>query len=241
MKNIKSSFLIISCLLFLTGSVKSQDIYSTSGGEMIFSWPEVNTSAGSVNKSMRFTAMFNFGQYWNFDMNNNFGFYSGGTVRNIGMITNETLNINNVNVDYKIIRRVYTLGVPLALKLGSFDDNFFLFAGGEYEMAFHYKEKYWTNTFSRNGHKTKYTSWFGDQTPRFLPSVFAGIQFPRGIRLKFKYYLEDFLNNKYTNSDEVSDLTRYTKSQVFYFALSWHLKSNHVKQRINQNSTVTSL
>ena len=205
-------YLIIVSLLSLFTSVKSQEVYSTSGGEIIFSWPDVTMNTGSLDKSVHFTMFFNFGEYWNLDLNNNLGFFSGGTIRNVGMITNETLN----NVDYKIIRRVYTLGVPLALKLGSFNDNFFLFGGGEYEMAFHFKEKYWSNTFSRNGHKTKYTAWFGDQTPRFLPSLFAGIQFPGGIQLKFKYYLEDFLNNKYTNSDEVSDLTRYTKSQVFY-------------------------
>ena len=237
MKHLITSFLITG-LLFTYGSVKSQDVYSTSGGELIFSWPEVSLNSGTADRAVRFTAFFHVGQFWNIDLNNNLGFYSGASIINIGMITNETLNNTD---EYKIIRRVYTLGIPLALKLGSFKDNFFLFGGGEYEMAFHYKEKYWSNTFSRNGHKTKYTSWFGDQTPRFLPSVYAGIQFPKGIRLKFKYYLTDFLNNKYTNSNEVSDLTRYTKSQLFYFSLSWHLKSRRVKQKIARNTTVARL
>ncbi len=231
------SAILISGLLLYARPAKSQKVYSASGGEMIFSWADVNTASGSVSTPVRFTAFFHFGEFWNLDLNNNLGFYTGGSLRNIGIITNETINA----VDYKIIRRVYTVGVPLAIKLGSFSDNFFLFGGGEYEMAFHYKEKYWSDTFSRNGHKTKYTSWFGDQTPRFLPSVFAGIQFPRGIRLKFKYYLDDFLNNKYTSSNEVSDLTRYTKSQLFYIAVSWHIKSNNVKQKMNSNANVAQL
>ena len=71
------------------------------------------------------------------------------------------------------------LGVPLAIKLGSFKNHFYFFGGGEYEMAFHLKEKYWTDSFDRSGPKTKSTEWFSSQTPTFLPSLFAGVQFPR--------------------------------------------------------------
>jgi hypothetical protein len=62
------------------------------------------------------------------------------------MITDETLpqtvSTTEASVLYKnynVIRRQYMLGVPLALKLGSFKDHVYFFGGGEYEVALHLK------------------------------------------------------------------------------------------------------
>jgi hypothetical protein len=157
------------------------------------------------------------------------------------MITDETLPTNvytpGVEIQYEnynIIRRQYMLGVPLAIKLGSFKNHIYFFGGGEYEMAFHLKEKYWTASFDRSGPKTKSMEWFSSQTPTFLPSLFAGVQFPGGINLKFKYYLTDFLNNNYkvsSNSTDgssfsLSDLTRYESSELFYFSVCWQFDTS---------------
>jgi hypothetical protein len=117
--------------------------------------------------------------------------------------------------------------------VGSFKDNFYLFAGGEYELAFVYKEKFWTGTFDRSGSKTKEVTWFGNQTPTFIPSLFGGIQFPGGINVKFTYYMTDFLDNSYKlaqNNQEgsifnISDLSRYESSQVFLFSLCWQFNT----------------
>ena len=57
---------------------------------------------------------------------------------------------------------------------------------------FHFKQK----TFI-DGAKYKYSDWFSSRTPTFIPSVFAGIQFPGGLQVKVKYYLDDFLNHKF--------------------------------------------
>jgi hypothetical protein len=138
--------------------------------------------------------------------------------------------------DFKIIRRQYTLGLPLALKLGSFGKHLYFFGGAEAELAFHFKEKYWTGEFDRDGSKTKEKEWFANQTPAFLPSVFAGMQFPGGVNLKFKYYLTDFLDSDYKvsgNSQEgaifnVSDLSRYQKSNVFYISLCWQFRTDEL-------------
>ena len=103
-------------------------------------------------------------------------------------------------------------------------------------MAFQFKEKYWTGSFDRSGSKTKTTTWFANQTPTFLPSVFAGVQFPGGVNIRFKYYLENFLNSDYiisTNSQEgsifsVSDLSRYEESQIMYVSICWQFETSKV-------------
>lgn len=234
----------------ITLPVTAQKVYPVTSGEMIFSqsntaftraftsqYPNAKLAADNV----RFTVFFHLGQYIHMDLNNTFGLYSGLGVRNVGMITDEslpqTVSATGGSVlysDYKIVRRQYMLGIPLAIKLGSFKNHFYIFGGGEYEMAFHMKEKYWTDTFDRSGAKTKSNKWFSNQTPTFLPSVFAGIQFPRGFNIKFKYYLTDFLNSDYkisSNSQEgalfnISDLSRYQSSQLFYFSLCWQFNTS---------------
>jgi hypothetical protein len=147
----------------------------------------------------------------------------------VGVTTDEvlpqTVTLSNQTVaygNYKIVRRQYTLGLPLALKLGSFKDHFYAIAHAEYEFAFVYKEKYWT-AFDWSGSMLKYNKWFGNQTPLFLPSVFGGLQFPGGINVRFKYYLTDFLNSGYkvaNNTQEgsnfsISDLSRFSESWLF--------------------------
>jgi hypothetical protein len=224
-------------------------IYDVTTWEMIFSSSNVQfkdvfttqyKNAEVTKTDVRYTVFFHLGEYWNFDFGNHIGIFTGMGIRNVGLITDERLPDyvgSDQLVDYKIIRRIYTAGVPLAFKLGSFSENLYLFAGGEYEFAINYKEKYWTGTQSRTGSKTKSNTWFGNQTPEFLPSVFAGVQLPGGINIKFKYYPDNFLNNNYTKGDNtvkgepynVSDLTRYKNSQVFYISLSWQIDNEDIK------------
>jgi hypothetical protein len=241
---------LILFLGFISFTVKAQHVYPVTSGEMIFSqsstsftqaftaqYPGARLAADNV----RFTIFLHIGQYIHMDFNNTFGLYSGLGIRNVGMITDETLpqtvsttGASVLYTDYKIIRRQYMLGLPLAIKVGSFKNHFYVFAGGEYEMAFHLKEKYWTGSFDRDGSKTKSMKWFSNQTPTFFPSLFAGIQFPRGVNLKFKYYLIDFLNTDYkisNNSQEgytfnPSDLTRYQDSHIVYVSLCWQFDTS---------------
>ena len=128
------------------------------------------------------------------------------------------------------------MGIPLALKLGSFKDNLYVFAGGEYEWALLWKEKYW-NSHSRSGTKSKDTKWFPDNMQTFLPSVFVGIQFPKGFNLKFKYYMNDFTDHSYTatgNPLNVSNLSRYKTTQTMYISLSFQIHNNQVKERSSE-------
>lgn len=252
MQIMRSKILIISLFLlgFFVIPINAQKIYSVTSGEIIFSENQASFTTGfltqypdakMVSSNLRFTMFFHVGQYVHYDINNVFGLYTGLAIRNVGMITNETLpqtvGSDTNMMDYKIVNRQYMLGLPLAIKLGSFKDHFYIFGGAEYELAFNYKQKYWVDEdWDRDGSKTKYNKWFGDQTPIFLPSVFGGIQFPGGVNVKVTYYLEDLLNNEYTkssnltagNSYDVSDLSRYEESRIFMISLCWQFKTTEL-------------
>lgn len=258
----KLLFIVIALLSVSITMAQAQKVYSVTSGEMIFSFANTEFTqefmdeypgASVAGNPLRFTGFFHLGQYWHMDFTNNIGLVSGIGVRNVGLISDETLPelsaipgeaYDGNYINYKIIRRTYTLGIPLMLKLGSFKDHLHLFGGAEYELAFQQKEKYWTNTHDRSGTKTKSTGWFTDQFPTFLPSVVGGLQMPGGINIKFKWYLNDFLDHKSdagnsnTTTYSVSDLTRYKTSQVFYFSLSWQFNSAYITQKEWQSSDV---
>ncbi|MEN8115401.1 MAG: hypothetical protein ABFS16_00360 [Bacteroidota bacterium] len=236
----KINLIIIVLFLLLTTTISAQKIYPVTSGGMIFSSGTLEFTdaylaqypGAQVSKvPVRFTVFYNFYQNWHFDINGNVGFYTGLGISNVGMISDEVLYNNNPNIEsyqnYKIIRRLYTGSIPLALKLGSFKDNFYIYGGGEYELAIHYKEKYW-NSHDRDGAKTKYTEWFGNQTPSFIPSVFAGIQLPKGLNLKFKYYLDNFFNHEVSNTNFITDLSKYKNSQVWLISLSFQFNSAYL-------------
>lgn len=253
MKRLPALPLIIAILITGLTSLQAQKVYSTTSGEMIFGLNETEFNddflatypeAEVVKTNLRWTVFFHFSNFWHIDFNNNIGLISGLGVRNVGMITDERLPANVVasgevyNGDYrnyKIIRRNYMAGIPLMLKFGSFKDNIYFYGGAEYELSFHFKEKYWSDTHSRDGSKTKYTEWFGSQSPTFIPSAIAGVQLPGGFHVKFKYYLDDFLDNTFGRQSgstySVSDLTRYESTQVFYFSLSWQFNTAYITKK----------
>jgi hypothetical protein len=221
--------------------------YSVTSGEMIFSFANIEftdeflaeySNAEATKSPMRWTVFFHLGQYWHIDFTNNIGMLTGIGVRNVGLISDEKLplTVGAAEVfDFKIIRRLYTVGIPLGIKVGIFDKHLYFSGGAEYELAINYKQKYW-QSHSRSGSKTKYNEWFGNQTPTFLPSVFGGVQFPGGINIKFKWYLQDFLNHNYSRTStggafEISDLTRYKTSQVFYVSLTWQFNTAYITKR----------
>ncbi|MBN1180978.1 MAG: hypothetical protein JXB49_01735 [Bacteroidales bacterium] len=220
----KKLLFIIILFVFSWNTIHSQekkrypDVYPVTSGEFIFCNGDVEMNGENQETKMRFSFFFHYGQYWHVDLNNNFGFYSGGAIRNVGL---KTKNEGDYN---KVIRRSYSLGMPFAFKLGSFDDHFFVFGGAECEWMFHYKQKF----FNDNG-KNKTSEWFSDRTNPFAPSVFAGIQFPKGLNLKFKYYLDDFLNKDYTGSDFGQTVNYSTyKTRMFYISISFDFKTKEI-------------
>jgi hypothetical protein len=227
--------------------ISGQDVYTVTSGEMIFSWANLElknsyqtafSGAKIVDTPPRFTVFFHLAQYLHTDFNNNSGIFTGLSIRNVGFISDEVLpTILNPSLpqdyqDYKIIRRLYTLGIPLAIKLGSFKDHVYFFGGAEMEWGFHMKEKWW-NQHKRSGTKSKRTQWFPNNTEAFIPSVFGGVQFPKGLNVKFKYYLNDFINRNYDGNGlptDVSNLTRYKASQTMYLSFSWQFRHQFKKR-----------
>jgi hypothetical protein len=232
----KNTLLIILLGLFIQHGLQAQNTYSGFSGEIIFSFSDVTKYNDGLPTNLRFTMWFHLGKYYHIDFNDVFGIYTGGAIRNIGLITkDETFAVENDPLkSYKIKRRTYTLGVPLAFKLGSFKDDLYIFGGGEYEWAFHYKQK----LFEGNDKISKQTGWFSNRVNTFLPSLFTGVQFPGGFNIKFKYYLTNFLNEDFKGNDfnrEV-DYAEFDETTVYYISISKHLYN---KNKDDQESNVS--
>jgi hypothetical protein len=189
-----------------------------SGGEVIFQSALVEQSSNDINTNLRFTAGFHFGEYVHMDLGRFFGLYSGIGLRNVGFITEE----NNIRIKY----RSFNLGIPLAVKIGSNKKNLYAFGGAEYEWMVHFKQK----TFRDDG-KYKYTSWLSKRTPAFIPSVFGGFQFSKGLQVKIKYYLDDFLNERFNGGDPYDNYTLFTRTQVWYISFSYMINNKKDKNK----------
>ena len=245
-------FINLLVLIFLIFSFsnaqeyKAREIYPISSGELIFAWNDAKFNEASdffiqnpnseLNaNNLRFSLFFHLSQYWHYDFTQNIGMFTGLGVRNVGMSTNEKHDFNNDGIleNFKFVRRNYLLGVPLALKLGAFKDNIYIFGGIEYEMSLHYKQKYW-QSHTRSGGKTIEKQWFGEQAPAFLPSYFVGIQFPKGIHLSVKRYTENFLNTSYSNNGGINDFSRYAQSKITYISLSWQVRSEKIRKSVQK-------
>lgn len=189
----KSVILLFSLLFSVAPLVKGQsdgspsgpDIYTASAGETIFSWGDVDAGTDPVKNVVRFSPFFNIGQQVHFDFSNSVGFYTGLDLRNVGLITHTT----NQGVEVKIKERSYGLGLPIVLKVGNFKKGMNLGVGGEAELMFAWKRK----IFVGDDTKTKEHEWFSDNVNVFNPSLLAEVKFSGGGYIRFKYYLDDFL------------------------------------------------
>ncbi len=232
-------YIIILALAMVIVSVKTnaQGIYHSNGGEIIFSGADVNFNGVNVNTNIRFTLFFHAQHHFNVDLTDNIGLFTGFGIRNVGLITDDLYqNVGfsdidtehpNWNKNTKVKRRSYSLGFPLAIKLGSFSKNFFLFAGGEYEWMFHYKQKLFIDD-----NKTKFTEWTSDRVNPWVPSLFAGVQFPQGFRLKFKYYMDDFLNTSFTGVDfgQNVDYSQFESTGMWYVSLAFFINKKQIQK-----------
>lgn len=205
------------------------DIYSTKGGELIFSFADVENAGADVTNILRFSAFFHAGQKWHFDFGNNFGLFTGYGIRNVGFITEndgimeaEFDEYMGEDDDLRVKRRSYSLGVPLAIKLGNFDRRAYVYGGAELELMFNYKAK----LFVDGDKEEKFNEWFSDRTNLLNPSVFGGVQFPGGINLQARYYLLNFLDQDF--SQRVDGVLRRpfeaVDSRMFYISVFFNLR-----------------
>ena len=128
--------------------------YVTSGGELIFSFANVEQKGNSLNTPVRFSPVFNLQVMVNQDLNKNVGLFTGLAVRNVGYIVTDYVDPSN-SLEYKKKFRTYNLALPLGFKAGNLEKTFF-YGGYEVELAFAYKEK----TYVGGDKTNKISGWF---------------------------------------------------------------------------------
>ncbi|UJP64692.1 hypothetical protein [Mongoliitalea daihaiensis] len=187
--------------------------YWSSGGEWIF-------SAGTVadaNNVLRWAPVINLQNFLNFDTSDNFGWFTGFNVRNVGFIFDESPTVRK-----KV--RSYNVGIPVGVKFGNLDGKFF-FAGYELERSVNYRER----TFVDERRVDRFNVWFSDRVNPWQSSLFFGINYRSGTTLKFKYYPSEFFNRNFTATDSNTGATirpyENIQANVFYVSLSFDVFS----------------
>ena len=229
MKNFKFYFVLTAVFLFTSISTvnaqtkNNKKLYSSMGLEIIFSLANVDTDFSNVNSDsssytniLRFAPVFNLQWILNYDVSNNLGFFTGADIRNLGLVR----RTNNSDPEVKYKHRVYTFGVPAGIKLGNLDRTF-VYMGYQIEWAWNYKQKEFVHD-----KKTKFSEWNSNRVDQWQQSVFIGLNFPYGTSIKFKYYLQNLLNQDYIEYDEngiASKPYAGQDSQIFYFSLNFFL------------------
>lgn len=188
---------------------KKNKWYITRGGDAgLISFSNVSRNGKMLNNVPRFTAFLNTGTSFNYDFSPNVGFFTGINGKNIGVIYDDTANIR-----WK--RRVLALGVPVGFKFGNLKKHNFFYLGGQADFAINYKQK----KFVDGDKVEKSNDWFGKQTPRFMPSVFAGFQTNRKLGLKAQYFINNFFNQDYTEGN-IKPFAGM-EANVFFLTLSY--------------------
>lgn len=212
------SFLLFTisvlCFFQIAFSQKKDNTYFTSGGELIFSFADVDYLGASKGTNLRFSPFFNVQTAYNIDMSDNVGFFTGLSIRNVGYILPNYRNPLQPLSNFKKKFRSYNLGLPVGFKVGNLNRVFF-FAGYEIELPIHYKEK----TFDGGDRINKTSGWFSNRQQLFQHGAFAGFQFPYGLSLKFKYYFSEFHNQDFVDGIGTKPYAGL-KANIFYFSLS---------------------
>jgi len=171
------------------GNPPQKAYFSTGIDGYILSTTLKQRTGESLNLSTpRFTGFVNIGVHINYDFSRHSGIYTGLGIKNIGFI--EKFN----NPDYTIKHRVYTIGVPLGLKLGDVRYGSYLIVGGGLDLPFNYREK----AFEKRSDKQKFNEWFSDRTPAVMPYVFVGVHLRPLLAFKLQYYPANFMNRDFT-------------------------------------------
>jgi hypothetical protein len=188
--------------------------YTSASTEMIFSFATIKQNGSNISSNLRWSPVFNLQTFRNYDFTQHVGFFHGFGIRNVGFI------YEIPGTDSLKKYRTYNLGIPLGLKLGNLN-GFFVYAGYEFEIPINYKEK----TFVGERKTDRFNVWFSDRTEWWTQSAFVGLNFPGGLNLKFKYYLNNFFNKDFTetvNGTRVQPFKDFD-AHVFYISLDWHV------------------
>jgi hypothetical protein len=216
---IRNLLVIALGLITLTAFAQDKKIYTTTSGELIFSFADITIDGNEEGSVMRFSPVINIQNWVNIDKSDNFGLFTGLSVRNVGVIFDDP---TDPNIRYKA--RTYNIGVPIGVKIGNLSGRF-LFVGYELEIPVNYKQK----TFINEEKEDKDNIWFSDRVNTINHSIMAGVQLPYGATLKFKYYFTNFFNQDYTASDGQGGTIKPYENldvNIFYFSLNFGLLKN---------------
>ena len=100
-------------------AVGQKKTYSTTGGELIFSFADATVNGVNATTTFRFSPFFNVQTQVHHDLTEKFGILTGFNIRNVGFIFDP-------GTYYKT--RNYTVGLPLGIKLGNMEGKY-LFTG----------------------------------------------------------------------------------------------------------------
>ena len=212
----------------------SEKHYGTNTGEIIFSGGEVKTGGVKLDNIVRFTMFFHFQHQAHFDFSQHVGLYTGIGVRNVGFI-NKIKSLSGE--DAKLKQRSYSIGIPIALKLGNMEKHSYISLGVEAEMMFAYKEKIFYK-----GYKSKNHKWFSDNVNLFNPSAFFELHGKKGGFIRAKYYLLDFLKDNdqsFFLPDSSGELIPYhpSSSKLFYISIGNTIKmKKHAKKHVTKDN-----
>jgi hypothetical protein len=208
------------CTLFAVSGFSQSNGYWSSGGEMLFSFADITDNGVSESSTLRWAPVINLQGTYNYDLNENLGIFSGIGLRNVGYIYDNYQERTAVEGEmgnwYKKKFRSYNIGLPIGIKLGKMDGLFF-YGGYEIELPVVYKEK----TFEQGDKIDKITGWFSNRVEMFQHGFVAGVQFPYGFNLRFKYYMSEFHNQNF----ESNGVKPYKglESHIMYFSVGYNL------------------
>lgn len=78
---------------------------------------------------------------------------------------------------------------------------------------------YTKKKLSTRGDKiNKITGWFSNRSQMFQHGFIAGVQFPYGFNVKFKYYMSEFHNQNFTESNCIKPYSGL-ESHIMYYTL----------------------
>ncbi|MEZ5018077.1 MAG: hypothetical protein R2800_13545 [Flavipsychrobacter sp.] len=188
--------------LYYTHNIgKTKKVYfgNDFDGAIISTAIQSNSLGNPAVGTPRFTYFFHLGFNMHVDVSNSVGLYTGIGVKNIGFIekTSRTAIPFNTAKDSTIKRRVYTVGLPLGLKIGNLKKRNYVIVGGGVDFPINYREK----GFVKRNDKDKFNEWFSDRTAKVMPYVFAGFSVDPGIIFKVQYYPTNFMNPNYVQAN----------------------------------------
>lgn len=217
-KLLLTTFFLSLGLSLYAQETSTKNWYTVGASETILSWGSVEATGLETGNIVRFSPFINFATQFHKDFSEKSGFYTGLAIRNVGIIT-------DLNDSVRVKQRVYTLGIPIAVKFGDMNGNLAAI-GIDNEFAVNYKQKVYVNE-----EKSKSNIWFSDRTKIYLPSVFVEFKSKMGNYIRFKYYLTDFLetDNQKINVPGVDYSP--TQSNMMYVSVGYAIKSREITKK----------